>query len=112
MPIWPDLERVGERYQPSNGTEGEFFHDSWCVNCERDKLMNGTCSNEGREPRDGELCQILGASFRDGGAPEWVFGKDGRPSCIAFVPMGQPIPEPRCTETRDMFTTQPKGQSK
>ncbi len=50
MPIWPDLDAAGQQYQPSNGSEGEYFHEKWCARCARDKDMNGTCYAEGRDP--------------------------------------------------------------
>ncbi len=108
--IQPKLPRVkffertpGERYQPCNGTEGEFFHSMWCEECARDKLMNGECTQEeaDRDP-DGCYCMVLNLSFQDGGVPEWVIGEDGQPMCTAFVPKGQPIPN-RCEHTPDMF---------
>ena len=103
MPIWPDLDAAGQHYQPSNGSEGEYFHAKWCACCARDKDMNGTCAAEGRDPGDDDWCQILGASFRDEGAKEWVFDAKGIPTCTAFVPMDQPIPAPRCEHTKDLF---------
>jgi hypothetical protein len=101
MPIWPDMERVGERYEPSNGTEGACFHEAWCCNCERDKEMNGTCYQEGRDAGDGDWCEILGASFR-GEAKEWIFDDKGMPSCTAFVLLGTQEPTPRCPHTMEL----------
>lgn len=103
MPIWPDLEAAGQRYEPSNGTEGDCFHDKWCCNCARDKVMNGTVEQDGPgfDPET-DYCQILNASFRSE-AVEWIFDANGMPSCTAFTPMDQPIPAPRCEHTPDMF---------
>lgn len=103
MPIFRP-ECAGQRYEPSNGTEGSFFHSNWCENCARDKAMNGTIPPN-VEPQLEDLCQILGDSFMDGGVKEWIFGKDGKPMCTAFVPMGE---EPqamreRCPKTGDLF---------
>lgn len=92
----------GSRYQPSNGTEGEYFHAMWCENCERDKLMNGQATQEQCDADPTLYCQILCNSFRDEGVDEWVIGDDGQPKCTAFVAIGQLVPY-RCTKTEDMF---------
>ena len=31
--------RAGEKYRPSNGTEGDCFFAGWCCKCQRDKAM-------------------------------------------------------------------------
>ena len=109
MIVQPKLPRVkfmertpGERYQPCNGTEGEYFHSMWCEECERDKVMSGQATQEQADADPSLYCQILNDSFRDEGVAEWVIGKDGQPCCTAFIPAGQPIPC-RCTQTPDMF---------
>jgi hypothetical protein len=109
--IQPKLPRVkfhpvkpGTPYRPCNGSEGEYFMSMWCEDCARDKEMNGTVFREGREAGDDDWCEILGRSFRsDEPLPEWVYGPDSQPCCTQFVPMDQPIPEPRCEKTADMF---------
>lgn len=94
------IEVAGQRYIPSNGTEGMAFIDAWCTHCAHDRAM---CEGEPvEECDDRELCQIIARSMADGGAPEWVFGSDGQPRCTEFVEHGQPIPY-RCPETNDMF---------
>ena len=104
---WADLciKRAGQPYQPSNGTEGECFHSSWCCQCARDKAMS-----EGKpieECDDNEKCSSLGRScykLTDPDYPkEWQYGKDGQPCCTAFIEAGQPIPAPRDENTADMF---------
>lgn len=105
----PDLaklyvEQAGKRYEPSNGTEGEIFMDEWCRTCQRDRSMR-----EGLDIEDcdeTELCRIIAASFQ-GEATEWVYGNDGQPMCTAYVPAGQPVPDPRCEHTADMFEDKP-----
>lgn len=84
---------MGEKYRPSNGTEGAAFISAWCCDCERDK---------------NEDCQILAATFRydvtDPDYPkEWQCGKDG-PCCTAWHPLGEPLPLPRDEHTVDMFS--------
>lgn len=99
-------ERVGQPYQPSNGTEGECFISSWCGECQRDKSMREGAPIE--ECDDDELCDIIARSFAyspgDEQYPkEWQYDKDGQPCCTAFIPVGDPIPPPPDTLTKDMF---------
>lgn len=105
---WADLtsEEAGKPYQPSNGTEGMCFVDSWCGNCARDKAMS-----EGKpieDCDDDEKCDIIANSMAydrdDPRYPKaWVYGKDGHPCCTAFVEKGKPIPPSPDTQTIDMF---------
>ncbi len=95
----------GAQYQPSNGTEGACFIEGWCCNCARDKEMNGTRDAEGRDPGDDDFCPILGASMsEDGGVVEWREIGDFEYRCMAFVPLDQPVPAPRCEHTLEMFS--------
>jgi hypothetical protein len=101
-----NIINAGRKYRPSNGTEGEFFLETWCHHCARDKSMR-----EGVDPSDcddNEVCLIIGRTFvydiDHAEYPiEWQFGKDGQPCCTAFVPAGQEVPAPRCEHTLDMF---------
>lgn len=90
----------GERYMPSNGTEGYSFIDGWCSNCQRDKAMREGLDVD--ECDDNEKCEILAASFRDE-AVEWRKLEDGRCICVAFVEAGKEIPPPRCEHTLELF---------
>lgn len=90
----------GERWTPSNGTDGASFLTNVCTNCARDKVLNGTVSMDDHDDED--LCPIIAASYR-GEAVEWRRMPDGEVKCIAFVPVGQPIPPKRCEATMDMF---------
>ncbi len=76
----------GVQWVPSNGTVGYSFIEHNCANCERDA---------------NERCSILAASFW-GEAIEWRSTDEGQ-FCVAFVERGQPLPEPRCDRTIDMF---------
>lgn len=87
------VARAGQKFRPSNGTEGQIFIGSWCFQCARDANHD---------------CPIVAATFRytveEAEYPqEWQYGPDGQPLCTAFVHEGDPIPPPRCTETTDMF---------
>lgn len=110
--IYPDdfakmlLERVGQKYQPSNGTEGECFRAAWCEQCARDKAMNGEKDFDSCD--ESELCSIvintMAWDVDDEEYPrEWQYGKDGQPCCTAFIPAGEPIPPSPDLHTIDMF---------
>lgn len=84
--IYPDglaerfKEHAGEKYRPSNGTEGCFFQEAFCDHCKHDKsIRDGT----------GDGCRILAATMaydvEDEKYPvEWQYGNDGQPKCTAF----------------------------
>ncbi|CAG9169903.1 hypothetical protein [Cupriavidus pinatubonensis] len=100
------LERAGQKYQPSNGTEGECFFDAWCRQCARDRSMREGDNVDDCD--DNERCDIIAntmaCSPEDEEYPkEWTYDKNGQPCCTAFVPAGQPIPAPRDVYTIDMF---------
>ena len=100
------VECAGQKYRPSNGTEGEIFFDAWCRECARDRSMSEGVPLE--ECDDDEVCGIISRTFaHDVDDPEypheWQCGPDGQPRCTAFVEVGEPIPEPRCACTIDMF---------
>lgn len=96
---------MAELYRPSSGTEGEWFINNWCRECERDKCQNGTKPMSECQPED--FCQIIGKTmFMDVDDPdypkEWVEDGDG-PRCTAFVVMGEAIPATPCQNTDDLF---------
>ena len=73
-------KHVGEKYRPSNGSEGEMFMGRWCVKCSEDELNDET--GEGG-------CKIIADAFcyslTDENYPaEWQYGEDGQPLCSAF----------------------------
>lgn len=103
------MSRLHEPYRPSNGTEGECFIEHWCGSCERS-------GREGKPDDAGhELigCSIVGRTMAfDVDDPEypdeWRIGEKG-PECSAWIPLGDPIPTPRCTATVDMFNADAPG---
>ena len=101
--ISDDYEAPGSPYMPSNGTEGACFHESWCANCERDKVMNGSASIDEADRDPSLYCSILSKSFSVKQLPEWKYDDEGNPMCTAFVPVGDEVPQPRCTRTIDLF---------
>lgn len=73
-------ERAGQKYRPSNGSEGDMFMSRYCCTCVKDQAF--------REDR-GDSCPIVAATFcYDEDDPlypaEWVYGPDGQPTCLAY----------------------------
>lgn len=112
--IYPDsyadmlVKRAGEKWRPSNGTEGDLFFASWCFQCARDRSMSEGADYD--ELDDGDVCEIIPRTFlHDVDAPEypieWQYGTDGQPCCTAFHHKdGEPVTHERCKHTADMFT--------
>lgn len=95
-----------ELFRPSNGTEGEIFISGWCARCARDRMAREGADWE--ECDDSELCEILTRTLAcvidDPDYPqEWRYDETGEPCCTAFIPAGDPVPEPRCSCTMDLF---------
>lgn len=93
--------RAGEKYRPSNGTEGQLFLGAFCRRCQRE----GHTADGGD---DGQRCEIMGMTMiYQANEPEypaaWQYGNDGQPCCTAFIPAGEPITAPRCTHTLELF---------
>ena len=81
-------------YQPGSGSEGEGFYARFCNQCARDLPSNGTKDFDACEPH--EICPIIALTLAwkitDPAYPkEWRY-VDDKPTCTAFMPMGQPIP--------------------
>ena len=73
-------EMVGQKYRPSNGTEGEMFMEMFCYNCKH----------------DGEYkqCDLIALSMvfnvEDDKYPkEWQYREDGQPLCTKFEKEGK-----------------------
>jgi hypothetical protein len=60
-------------YHPSNGSEGEWFVDKYCMHCIH-------CDPNPDGPKQ---CQILCASLFDK-VPEWVYDNNGKPTCTQW----------------------------
>lgn len=83
---------VGEKWRPSNGTEGEVFIGSWCCNC---AALDSTCEI---------LTATCAFTENDPEYPiQWQIGADGQPKCTAFHAPGEARPTDRCDRTIDMF---------
>jgi hypothetical protein len=79
----------GASYMPSNGTEGDIFESAWCAHCAIADMEADY------------FCPIMCNAHCGEQPAEWIY-KSGRPHCTAFVPLGQPIPEPRCPHTLEL----------
>ena len=67
-------DRAGQKWQPSNGFEGELFISMQCVNCA--KWQDGTCEI---------MLRTMCFGVEDDEYPqEWQYGTDGQPKCTAF----------------------------
>lgn len=80
---------AGQKFQPSNGTEGMAFTEAFCERCVRDWKYQQTGNGD-----DG--CQILMRTMlhrlADPEYPaEWVYSDEGWPVCTAFEPMTQTV---------------------
>ncbi|MEN6401130.1 MAG: hypothetical protein ABFD94_04240 [Armatimonadia bacterium] len=91
-------ERI-KLYRPANGTEGDIFASQFCDRCEHE-----------REWRHDDVspCEIRNRTFMHGTnhpdyPQEWRLDAEGYPTCTAFVPEGEAVPQPRCAHTVDMF---------
>lgn len=95
------LSAVGQPYRPSNGTEGEFFHERWCADCKRDAAFQ-------QDPDFGDSCPLIcNAMAFNIGHPEypteWIYGEDGQPECKAFEDKHAADGSYRCETTPDLF---------
>ena len=81
--IYPDdfaemnKARIGEKYRPSNGTEGEIFESAYCDGCSK---SDGGCLIR---------FNVMMLNVDNDGYPaEWQYGTDGQPTCTAFEEKG------------------------
>lgn len=72
---------LGAPYRPSNGTEGEIFHEKFCYKCARYG-----------DPDEGDIkpCEIQGRALwhyedHEDYPKEWAYGRDEQPTCTAFT---------------------------
>lgn len=67
-----------KKYRPSNGSEGDWFINKYCMNCIHENEATGKC------------CDILTATHvYDVDEPEypaeWIYDEHGKPKCTAHV---------------------------
>lgn len=75
---------AGKPYQPSNGSEGEYFMARWCNHCARDEAFQAN-------PDEADGCEIAGMTMclhvdNPSYPKEWRYADDGQPQCTAFKP--------------------------
>lgn len=75
--------KPGDRYRPSNGTEGRSFESRYCDRCRHE------------DPDKDKWCHIhtiaMGCYTDDPEYPkEWTFTSTGKPTCTAFQAMPTP----------------------
>ena len=90
------MNKPGDKYQPSSGTDGECFFATWCYHCQRDKAMLEGANFDDCD--DDEKCEIIGNTMAfkpsDPEYPkEWTYDDAGVPICTAFVEAGNTVPE-------------------
>lgn len=73
---------MGDKYRPSNGSEGEFFKDKFCRRCQWFKWHNfggmkyQTCPIE--------LATTKYEEDSDKYPNQWTYDEDGKPICTEF----------------------------
>ena len=75
-------KRVGQKYRPSNGTEGDIFTSYYCANCLNEEWMHTGNDND-------KKCEILSNTMifdidLKEYPSEWQYTKEGQPTCTAF----------------------------
>lgn len=69
-----------KKYQPSNGTEGSWFEDKFCMNCLH------TNPDPCKKPQCEIWCRAVCWNVNDEHYPkEWIYDKDNKPTCTAWV---------------------------
>jgi len=68
-------KRAGQKWRPSNGTEGEMFMEAFCYKCLNDDIAKDC---------DILLNSMLYDTDDDRYPKEMQIDKDGQPTCIAF----------------------------
>jgi len=77
------MGKAGEKFRPSNGTEGCFFEDKFCSQCRNEKFMHTQDTND-------KQCDILNDALtfdldEEKYPKEWTYDEAGDPTCTAYV---------------------------
>jgi len=88
-----------EKYQPSNGTDGDIFRARFCDQCAHENLGDDA---------DEDPCEILGRTFaysidHKNYPSEWTYDENGEPTCTRFLHDSE-TPNHRCTKTKDFLS--------
>lgn len=70
---------AGKPYMPSNGTEGDWFHCTFCHNCIHEKFTH-------TQDFADKQCEVFNRGFLSAPDPikEWVYNDEGKPSCTEY----------------------------
>jgi hypothetical protein len=72
---FPDC--AGQRFTPSNGTEGMVFTGAFCERCQHEKFTHTQNEKDAK-------CEIFTASMIGDDVPQWVYSGEGWPICKAW----------------------------
>jgi hypothetical protein len=75
------MTKQGDKYRPSNGTEGMMFMDDFCNCCEMDNGRDICC-------RIMMLTMVYDLNDPEY-PPEWQYDENGEPVCTAFKKQGE-----------------------
>lgn len=68
------------KYCPSNGTEGDWFEDKFCMNCIH------TNPDPTKKPQCAIWCAAVCHHVNEEGFPkEWIYDDNDKPTCTAWV---------------------------
>jgi len=71
-------DKAGDKYFPSNGTEGIWFEGKYCNICKKDPMS--------RDLNAKGQCSILNNALALGKQPkQWIYDKNLKPTCTSFV---------------------------
>lgn len=116
---WPDgtpedqmekRPRTNWKWQPSNGTAGDRFYHDWCAKC----IFEQPYIRDERHEGCDVFLRSLAHTISDPEYPEEWTDRGGQPHCTKFQRYHEELtkldaegnvvlPEPRCTETKDLF---------
>lgn len=69
-----------KKYQPSNGSEGDWFEDKFCMNCLH------TNPDPCKKPQCEIWCRAVCWNVNDEHYPkEWIYDKNNKPTCTAWI---------------------------
>jgi len=74
---------MGRKYRPSNGTEGECFHESYCYQCIHERWVHRQNENKDEDKCDIWNRALLHEPNEEEYPVEWTY-KNGTPVCTSF----------------------------
>lgn len=89
------MNKPGDKYRPSNGTEGEIFEENYCAKCRFYDAQEGVLTVCSKELQDRAMIFDIDSPKYPS---EWTYTEQGKPTCTAWQP--QPTKEEREEERR------------